>query len=147
MHTFLKRGPGVLLALFLAAVPAARAQVAGGNVYGVVTDDSGAVLPGVAVSLTGPYGTRSTTTGGQGEFRFLNVDQGKYTVKTALTGFAGQARDVTVNVGTNVSLTFQMKVATVEETVTITAEAPIVDVKKVGTATTITKEEIAPFPA
>ena len=146
MHTFLKRGPGVLLALFLAAVPAARAQVAGGNVYGVVTDDSGAVLPGVAVSLTGPYGTRSTTTGGQGEFRFLNVDQGKYAIKTTLTGFSGLSREITVNTGVNVNLDFRMKVASVEETVTITAEAPIVDVKKVGTATTITKEEIAEIP-
>ena len=146
MQSLVKRVPGIALALVLAAVSAAQAQVSTGNVYGVVHDDSGAVLPGVTVALTGPYGTRSTTTGGQGEFRFLNVDQGRYTVKTGLTGFAGQARDVTVNVGTNVNLTFQMKVATVEETVTITAEAPIVDVKKMGTATTITKEEIASIP-
>ena len=40
---------------------------------GVVSDESGAVLPGVTVTLSGPYGTRSTTTGTQGEFRFLNL--------------------------------------------------------------------------
>ena len=107
MQSLVKRALGIALALVLAAVSAAQAQVSTGNVYGVVNDDSGAVLPGVTVALTGPYGTRSTTTGGQGEFRFLNVDQGKYTVKTALTGFAGQARDVTVNIGTSVSLTFR----------------------------------------
>ncbi len=146
MQAFLRKGAGFALALALAAVPAARAQVSNGNIYGTVNDSSGAVLPGVTVTLTSPYGTRTTTTGSQGEFRFLAVDQGKYNLKTALTGFAGQAREVMVNVGANVTLTFQMKVATVEETVTITADAPIVDVKKVGTATNITKEEIANIP-
>ena len=146
MHSFVKRAPGVALALLLAAAPAAWTQVATGNVYGTVADDSGAVLPGVSVTLSGPYGSRSTTTGGQGEFRFLNVDQGRYTIKTALTGFAGISQEITVNTGINVNLDFRMKVATVEETVTITAESPIVDVKKVGTATTITREEIASIP-
>ena len=104
------------------------------------------MLAGVTVTLAGPYGARATTSGAQGEFRFLNVEQGKHTVKTALAGFASLSREVTVNTGVNLNLDFQMKVATVEETVTITAEAPIVDVKKVGTATTITREEIAQIP-
>jgi len=98
------------------------------------------------VTLSGPYGTRTTTTGSQGEFRFLNLDQGRYALKTSLTGFGQLTREVTVNTGANVNLDFRMKVATVEETVTITAEAPVVDTKKIGTVTTITKEEIAQIP-
>ena len=55
-------------------------------------------------------------------------------------------RDVIVTTGLNVNLTFAMKVATVEETVTVTAETPVVDTKNVGTATTLTKEELEQVP-
>src|SRR2546422_3719146 len=41
--------------------------------------------------------------------RFLNVDQGKYTLKTTLTGFSGLTRDITVNTGVNVNLDFRMR--------------------------------------
>jgi hypothetical protein len=146
MKTLIRRGPWIVLALLAALAAPAVAQVSTGNIYGTVTDESGAVLPGVTVALSGPYGTKTLTTGTQGEFRFLNLDQGRYTLKTTLTGFGHQTRDVTVNTGANINLEFKMKVATVEETVTITAEAPIVDTKKVGTSTTITKEEIAEIP-
>src|SRR5262249_45141037 len=146
MKTLIRRGPWIVLALLAALAAPAVAQVSTGNIYGTVTDESGAVLPGVTVTLSGPYGTKTVTTGTQGEFRFLNLDQGRYTLKTTLTGFGHQTRDVTVNTGANLSLDFKMKVATVEETVTITAEAPIVDTKKVGTSTTVTKEEIADIP-
>ncbi len=146
MQTLFRRGPWLILALLAVLTAPVQAQVSTGNVYGTVTDESGAVLPGVTVTLSGPYGTRTTTTGTQGEFRFLNLDQGRYTLKTALTGFGNLTRDITINTGANVNIDFRMKVATVEETVTITAEAPIVDTKKVGTSTTITKEEIAQIP-
>ena len=68
----------ILLALtLLATAPAVSAQIHTGNVDGAVTDPSGAVLPGVAVTISGELGTRSTTSGSGGEFRFLGLDRGR----------------------------------------------------------------------
>ncbi len=143
----MKRVLGLALALTLGLLPSAYAQTATGNIYGTVTDESGAVLPGALVKLSSPFGSAETTAGSQGEFRFLNLTNGTYKVSVSLAGFTTVNREVLVNVGTNVNLTFSLKVATVEETVTVTVETPIVDTKKVGTATTLTKEELAQVPS
>ncbi|PYQ23570.1 MAG: hypothetical protein DMF81_08355, partial [Acidobacteria bacterium] len=81
---------GLGLALLLACLaPAAFAQVsATGNVYGTVTDESGAVLPGATATLSGALGSRRTTSGANGEFRFLNVDHGSLKLSVGLTGFS-----------------------------------------------------------
>jgi len=143
----MKRWIGFAVAMCMAAAPAAYAQATGGNIYGSVTDASGAVLPGVNVTLSSPAGgTRNTTSGTQGDFRFLNLDPGTYKLNVALTGFATVSREVIISTGTNANLSFSMKVATVEETVTVTAETPVVDTKKVGTSTTMTKEELHQVP-
>ena len=60
-----------------------------------MTDESGAVLPGATVTLSGP-GTRSTVAGSQGDFRFLALDNGRYKLTVALTGFATVNREVIV---------------------------------------------------
>ncbi|HUG55146.1 MAG TPA: TonB-dependent receptor [Vicinamibacteria bacterium] len=138
-------GPVLLAAM--AMVPAAHAQVAStGNIYGSVRDESGAVLPGAVVDLTGEAGTRSTTTGSQGDFRFVNVDHGAYDVKVNLTGFSSAGRQVVVRVGQNVDLAVTLKVASVAETVTVSADAGVIDAKRPGTATTISKEELSQIP-
>jgi carboxypeptidase family protein len=133
--------------LLLAAVPGAFAQVSGGNIYGTVTDESGAVLPGANITISGTtLGARTTTSGTAGDFRFLNLDPGTYKLSVNLAGFGTVNRDVIVNTGTNANISFALKLATVEETVTITAETPVVDTKKMGTSTTLTKEELAQVP-
>jgi len=71
------------------------------------------VLPGAAVTLSGAFGTQTTTTDSNGEFRFLRVDHGTHTVPATLSGFAGVSREVVINVGRNVTLDFSMKVASV----------------------------------
>src|SRR5919109_346299 len=132
------------LALVLGLAPGAFAQIATGNIYGTVTDESGAVLPGANVTLSGAtIGSRTTTTGNQGDFRFLNIDPGSYKLAVSLAGFTTVNRQVNVSTGATLNLTFNMKVTGVEETVTVTAETPIVDTKKVGTSTTLTREELA----
>lgn len=147
MRSSLRWSLGPILAVLLALVPAAQAQIAsGGNIYGTVTDESGAVLPGATVTLTGAFGTRTTTSGSQGEFRFVNVDHGTHTLRVALTGFTTVTRDVVVTAGGNVNLGFALKVASIEETVTVSAETPVLDLKRSGTATTISKAELAGIP-
>jgi hypothetical protein len=143
----MKRSIGLALALFLGLLPSVFAQSATGNIYGSVVDDSGAALPGASVKLSSPFGTSETIAGSQGDFRFINLSNGTYKLSVSLTGFTTVNREVIVNVASNVTLSFALKVASVEETVTVTAETPIVDTKKFGTATTLTTEELAQVPS
>ena len=128
MHKWhLKAGWALVPALLVGLAPAAFAQVSTGNIYGRVTDESQAVLPGVTATLSGPLGTRVTTSDSQGEFRFLNIDHGTHKIVVTLAGFAGVSREVIVSVGQNVNVSFGLKVAPVEETVIVTDETPVVD--------------------
>jgi hypothetical protein len=88
----MKRAVLLVLAVLLMASPLAIAQTATGNVFGNVSDASGAVLPGASVTISGEAGTRSTVTGADGSFRFLNLDYGDYTVTISLTGFGSATR-------------------------------------------------------
>jgi len=142
-----KKAISLAIASVFLLVPAVRAQFATGNVYGTVNDSSGAVLSGATVSLTGgTIGARSTTSGSQGDFRFLNLDPGTYTLTVSLTGFSTVKRNVIVNTGQSVTLSFSLGIASVQETVTIEGSSPIVDTKLSGTSTTLTKEELAQIP-
>jgi hypothetical protein len=143
----MKRIMGLIMALILTSVPGAWAQASRGNIYGTVSDASGAVLPGANITLTGAnIGARTTQSGDSGDFRFLSLDPGTYKLVVSRPGFASVNREVVVTTGQNVNLTFGMKVATQTEEVTVTAETPVVDIKRVGTATTMTKEELAQVP-
>ncbi|HWW92354.1 MAG TPA: TonB-dependent receptor, partial [Vicinamibacteria bacterium] len=135
------------LAMLLAMALPIHAQLATGNIYGTVTDESGAALPGASVTVKGPGGSFSTVCGADGRFRVLNLDPGAYHVTTALAGFATITREhVVVATGTNVDITIGMKVASVAETLTVTAETPVLDPKRTGTATVFTQDELAKIP-
>lgn len=143
----MKRMIGLVLVLILATASGAWAQFTGGNIFGTVTDSSGAVLPGATITLTSDRsGARNVLAGAQGEFRFLNLDPGSYKVLVSLNGFNKSSREVTVNAGSNVTLPFSLKVASLSEAVDVTAEAPVIDVKRVGTSTTLTNTELSETP-
>jgi hypothetical protein len=138
------------LAIIVVAAPSiARAQIATGNIYGSVVDQSGAALPGVNVTIVSSTiggQPRTTITDAAGKFRFLNLDAATYTVTVDLTGFQKQSRDVIVNTGVNADIPFSLSISTLAETVMVTAASPIVDVKKSGTATTLTTAELEGTP-
>lgn len=136
----------LVLALVVFSTPA-WAQVQGGNIYGTVVDEQGAVMPGAVVTVAGSDRTQTQTTGTAGTFRFLNLPPGAYTVSVAMQGFGKVVREnVQVSVGSNVEIPLALKLATVEQTVNVTAEAPIVDPKSTGTATNFTQAELANIP-
>jgi hypothetical protein len=139
--------PGLALGVLLALVPASYAQVGTGSVYGVVTDQSGAILPGATVSLSGDFGVRETVTDSSGQFRFLNVDHGTHQLTVTLAGFAGVTREVRISVGVSVEIDFQLQVAAIEEVLTVSAETPLVDRKEFGTSTNVSKQELAGIPS
>jgi hypothetical protein len=128
-------------------MPVAWAQAARGNIYGTVVDESGAVMPGATINLSGPtIGKMTTVTGANGDFHFLNLDPSTYKLEVTLAGFSTILREAIINAGQNVELSFSLKVATQAEVVTVTAETPVVDTKRVGTSTTLTKEELSDIP-
>ena len=92
------------LAILLMASVGAFAQTASGNVYGKVVDQSGAVLPGASVTISGEAGSRSSVTGADGTFRFLNLDPNDYTVTVNLSGFGSANRRITVQTGLSATL-------------------------------------------
>ena len=106
------------------------------------------MLPGVTVTLTGSDRTLTTRTDEAGKFRFLNLAPGTYKVSIAMDRFSTAVRDnVEVRVGATTELpTVAMKVATVEETVTVSADSPIVDTKATGTSTNFTANELQKIP-
>src|SRR5258706_10313611 len=139
----MKRTLLTLVVLLGLALPVA-AQLGTGNIYGAATDEAGAPLPGVAVSVKGATGTVNTISGSDGRFRFLNLPPGSYKVTATLTGFSTINREnVVVATGTNVDIPVGMKVASVEETITVTAETPVIDTKRTGTSTVFNQDELS----
>ncbi len=82
----MKKLLSVGLAILLMASAGVFAQTSTGNIYGKATDASGAVLPGASVTISGEAGSRTTVTGADGTFRFLNLDPGDYTVTVVAPG-------------------------------------------------------------
>ncbi len=135
------------LALILCAALPALAQVQGGSITGTVKDEQGGVLPGASVTAQAVDATLTFTTNADGQFRFLNVAPGAYTVSVGLSGFTTVARDVIVAVGKNADMTVLLKIAAIAETVTVTAAAPIVDATATGTSTNFTIDELNRIPS
>src|SRR5205085_10713416 len=124
----------------------AFAQFQTGNIYGKVQAKDGTALPGVTVTLTGVGAPQTVITGSQGEFRFPNLSPGTYSVKAELAGFGTASRTgVSVRVGANADVTITLN-PSVTESITVTGEAPLLDVRKAGTAINVTKVELEKIP-
>jgi hypothetical protein len=133
-------------AILCAALPA-RAQVFTGRIDLTAQDQSGAVLPGVTVELTGPQ-NQSAVTDAQGEVHFLNLPAGTYQVKATLSGFADFLnRAVPVNAGGAVPLRVTMSVGGVTEQVQVAAETPVIEPKRQTVSTSITNQELQNIPS
>jgi hypothetical protein len=138
----------VLCASLLAAYATpSTAQVFTGRIDAVVTDSTGAVLPGVTVDVTGPQNT-SAVSDGKGEAHFLNLAPGTYAVSAKLSGFSDYMnKSVPVAAGASAPLTIKLGVAGVSTQVEVTAGAPVLDNKKTATSTNISQEELQEVPS
>jgi len=127
----------------------AYAQRTTGTIAGTVTDESGAVLPGVTVTLTGAgvAGTPTTVTGETGSYRFPQLPPGEYKLTFSLQGFGTVNHErVVVPLGQTVEIGAQMKVSTLQETVTVTGEAPVVNTASTQVATNLNREWVENAP-
>ncbi len=150
----IRTGQRLLTAILLAAtlmVPTmAWAQGGEGAIEGLITDATGAILPGATITADSPAligGTRTAVADGDGRYRLLRLPVGEYSVKYELQGFNSAAREkVIVNSNFTATINVDMKVGTLEETVTVEGASPVVDVKASTTQTVVTQDEIQALP-
>src|SRR5262245_4469561 len=140
----------LLLTLCLVATAAtARAQSDAG-IYGLVTDQSGAVLPGVAVTVKGPalqVPSMSTVTEASGEYRVTPLPIGTYEIEYALQGFQTiRQQEIRLTVGFQAKLDIKMSVGSLEETITVSGASPVVDVTSTSSGMVLTQETLELTP-
>ncbi len=141
-----------LVTVVLAAVAAlpAAAQMQTGSILVRVTDEQGAAVPGVSITLTSPVlvaGSMSGVTDGGGVNRFPSLQPGIYSVKLELQGFRSVIREnVSVQVGQTVPLDLSLRVATVAETVTVTGASPVVDTTSANTSVNLSEQLLQATP-
>src|SRR5918993_2135387 len=138
-----------LCVTLLAMAAPTLAQDFRGRINGTVTDNTGAVLPGVTVTATSPalIQPQVQVTGGDGGYRFLALPPGVYTIDFELAGFQNVKRqDVRVIINQTLTVDQQLNVATLQETVTVTGDSPIVDTSTTSMGTNFTKELLTEIP-
>ena len=146
MKRVLNRGAAALL--LLAVLPATAFAQA--SISGIVKDTSGAVLPGVTVEAASPVlieKTRSTVTDGSGAYQIINLQPGTYTVTFTLPGFNTFVRDQIELSGSFVAtVNADMRVGALAETITVTGQTPLVDVRSSAVQKVVTKEIVDSIP-
>ena len=142
----------LVLMFCLVAVHAGAAwgqSILDGKITGTITDDKGEVLPGAAVEITGPslMGKRAVVTSAKGTFVFLAVPAGRYTLVASMPSFKTVKREnIDLTAGESISINLDLPMGTIEETVTVTGAAPVVDVKTSTTDAKINLEMLNKLP-
>ncbi len=149
MRRFVQRLAALAVPLLLLPA-AAAAQEGTATIAGVVKDTSGAVLPGVTVEVSSPElieKTREAVTDGSGQYRIVSLRPGVYAVTFSLTGFSTVKKEgLQVVSGVVTTVSADMKVGSLQETVTVTGETPVVDVQSARRQQTINNEMLTAIP-
>lgn len=133
-------------------VPAhASAQTStGGTIAGVVRDTTGAVLPGVTVEASSPAlieKVRSAVTDGQGIFKIVDLNPGVYALTYSLTGFSTVKHEgLELSAGVTLTINADLRVGSLEETVIVSGQSPLVDVQNTTQHRTISRESMDALP-
>src|SRR5438874_573179 len=142
----------VLLHLLIVTSPAlalAAAQAVTGTILGRVTDGSGAIVPGVTVTLTntGTKLTRVVTTDTNGEYTAPSLPTGDYSVAAEIPGFKSVTMsNVDLGVDQHVRIDIKLEVGALSETVTIQAMSPLLQTSSSELGTTVTNQQIEALP-
>lgn len=142
------RPAAIGIALGLLVTSAATAQVVGGNISGRVTDEGGGALPGVTVTVTNKgTGTQQTVvTSAEGTYRVVALPPAPYQIRAELPGFGTNTREMVLTIGANATLDFRLGVAALEESITVTAQTPMVEVARAAPTSTIVESQIKALP-
>ena len=132
----------------MASAPAV-AQAVRATLLGTVTDESGAVLPGATLTITNSdTGVAQTTvTDAQGHYTMTNLAPAPYNIAASLSGFGTVVRPaIRLAVGSESVVDFTLGPSAIEQTVTVTAEAPVVETVSAALGTVIEQKQIAELP-
>ena len=128
---------------------AAAAQSASG-IAGVVRDASGGVLPGVTVEAASSAlieGTRTTVSDAGGQFQITDLRPGDYTVTFSLTGFKTVKREgIRLSAAFTATVNVELAVGQLEETITVSGESPLVDIRNSVSQSVMSREELDTIP-
>ena len=148
MRVVVKVAAVVAVWAFLVLIP--RIALAQAVIAGVVKDASGAVLPGVSVEAASPAlieKVRSAVTDGTGQYRIENLRPGTYSLTVSLTGFTSYKREgIELGGSFTAVINADLKVGAVAETVTVTGEAPVVDVQSARREVTLSNDVLKAIP-
>ena len=149
-QSHIRFGFAVCLALTILALPAFPQSQVTGNVTGRAMDASGALIPGVEVSVSSPAmigGARTAITDETGSYRFTLLPSGTYRVSFTLTGFKTLNVDG-VNVTPNQTMTINanLEVASTAEEVTVTSQAPAIDLEAATVAVNFDARKLDNLP-
>lgn len=144
----MKRALCLLIFVTVLFPTAARAQFDTGAVLGTIRDSTGAVLPGVAVTLrnvaTGVTSTK--TTDERGAYEFFTVRPGDYMVSAELSGFGSRTVNIKVDVGARRRVDVDLSVASVQESVSVTGQAPLLETDSSQRGQVITGDQTRALP-
>jgi hypothetical protein len=139
------------LYLLVTGLVAPSAVYAQASIAGVVRDSSGGILPGVTVEASSPVlieKARSAVTDGGGQYRIIDLRPGTYTVTFTLPGFSTVSREGLELAGAfAATLHAEMSVGSLEETVRVTGESPIVDLQRSEQERVFTQQVLDGIPA
>jgi hypothetical protein len=138
-----------MLALLVLSATSAYAQEQAGSIQGTVKDASGAVLPGATIEVRSPsmVGVSTATSDAEGRYRFPALPAATYELSAQLVGFTPvKVPDVQIQLGQLLKIDVVLKIASVSETVEVTAESPIIDVKQNAAAQTVSRDIIERIP-
>lgn len=135
------------LALSFAAV--AHAQVTTGTIFGLVTDSTGAILPGATVTVTNEdtNAVKTTVTGGDGQFTVPFLSSGVYTVTVSLDGFKTRTEtQLGVSSGAKLDLTYELEVGAMSEVIEVQSETPLLNTTSAEENVTMSTEMVSELP-
>src|SRR5438309_146613 len=141
----------LILAVTLLAPTLVRAQsTTTGTIAGDVKDASGALLPGVTVEAASPAlieKVRTALTNDEGKYRITDLRPGTYSVTFTLAGFAAVKREgIELTAGFTANIVAEMRVGSVQETITVVGATPIVDVQSSGSRNVLTRDVLDTLP-
>lgn len=139
----------LLVTLAMAASVAAQSTAINGTIEGTVRDDQGGVLPGVVVTVTNidTGEARSVVTNENGLYRAPLLSLGAYRVSAELQGFRKfEQTGITLRAGQTAVIDVKLSVGALAETITVTSDAPLVDLAKIEQGRTLTEAEVKTLP-